>query len=359
MTLLDPTANPWNCLDLLLAGIFVIKALVTQSCSVSHLNQLYAASPQNKSHFQFASFAFLPFSACQTFVSIFTARKSFRSNLENVVFLLIQFSVENIVGATEYELQLQFHKINGELENMASQKAHRESTRNTINIRNFKEIRNQEQGFSKLQLAKTGIILRKMCFKLIRRFQNVFRRQEIITGFSKCKVCPVSFRETTRKFQKSDTAIRPLPWAVQAARIRQQAQMKYERNIFACFESSGTHLHHTYTCDFLQEIRLTHGHLCDIADCINRHYGPEALMTTTVSFYKLVLLLYNFIRGIILQGAASALLITAMVINFMLQLARILYTCYRCEKVCCEVRSSQTPHMHLMKTSDSLMIYLL
>jgi hypothetical protein len=314
------------------------------------MNQLYALFPQNQSHFEFANFKFLPFLACQAFVSVFTTSKSFRSSIENLYFLLIQISIENIAAAKECALGLQLHSINEQLENLASQKTHRESTSSAINSRNFKELRNQKRGFSKLQQARTGVVLQKMSFKLIRKF----RRQEIVSGSSKRKVCPVAFRETTTKFQNSGTAARPLPWSVQAARIKQQAQLKYERNIFADF---GTKTHHSYTSDFLQEIRLGHGHLCDIADCINCHYGPEVLMTTTLNFCKLVAILCSLIRDIILQGAASALLITITVTNFMRLLARILYICYRCEKVHFEVRSGHTPQMYLMKTSDCLMAH--
>lgn len=345
ITLLDPNTNPWDFLDLLQSGILVVRALLTQSCSVSYLNQLYMASTHNQSYFTFASFAFLPFSAFQTFVSIFTTSKKFLSILNNLLILLIQLSVENIIGTVERVLELQFHDINKELEMLVFQMTHRESTSRTINSWGFKESRNQEQGFSKLQRAKPRLVSRKLCSKLIRRLQNVFHRQEMDTRFSKCKVCPTTFRETIRTFPKSDKAIRLLPWAVQAARIRQQAQTKYQRNTSECFESSGTNLHNSYTSDYLQEIRLAHAHLCDIADCINCLYGPEALITTTVNFCKLGLLLYNFIQDIIIQGAGSALFITATAINLMLHLARLQYICYRCEKVCCEVSSGHTPQM--------------
>jgi hypothetical protein len=114
----------------------------------------------------------------------------------------------------------------------------------------------------------------------------------------------------------------------------------HQTNTSAWAQSYGTNTDDSGVPELLQEMRISHGHLCDIASHISSRYGIEVLVATAANFCKLVLFLCKFNRDIILQGDASNLLIAAMSINCTLQLARILCVCYRCEQVRCEVRNS-------------------
>jgi hypothetical protein len=322
VTLFGPHPSPWDCLDLLTATVCVIRASVTQGDTLRCLNRLYAASQQDAPHFLLAACAFLPFCACQTFVSMFATIRPFPSNLDSLFILFIPFSVENIVGITEFDLERQFRRINKELETLALQKTERETRKSNIRTKGLTGITNQKQGFSWSSRATLRFLSRKLHVKCIRRLQTVFRRQEMFTRFSSRKVFPVTLRGSNR----SVAVGRPLPWEVQAARSRLQ--------------SYGTNTNESRVSELLQEMRISHGHLCDTASHINNRYGLEVLVATAANFCKLVLFLYKFIRDIILQGDASNLLIAAMISNCTLQLARILCVCYRCEQVRCEVRNT-------------------
>jgi hypothetical protein len=87
----------------------------------------------------------------------------------------------------------------------------------------------------------------------------------------------------------------PLPWEVQAAGSR-----LHQTNTSALIQSYGV-------SELLQEMRFSHGRVCDAASHINSRYGPEVLVATGANFCKLVLL-HKFIRDIILHGDASNLL---------------------------------------------------
>jgi hypothetical protein len=213
---------------------------------------------------------------------------------------------------------------------LALQKTEREIRKSNISTRDFKGMTDQKQGFSWSLRATLRFLSRKLYVKRARKLQNMFRRQEMFTRSSSRKVCPVTLRESIR----SVTVVGPLPWEVQAARST------LHQGAFARFESYGTSTNGDRVSQFLQEMRISHGHLCDTADHINTRYGLEVLVATAANFCKLVLFLYNFIRNIILEGDASNLLIAAMTINCTLQLARIVCICYRCEQVRCEVRNT-------------------
>jgi hypothetical protein len=89
----------------------------------------------------------------------------------------------------------------------------------------------------------------------------------------------------------------------------------------------------------VQELRISHAHLCDVAGDINRRYGLEVLVATAANFCMLVLSLHSFIRDSIVRGDASSLLTAAMSINCALRMCRILSVCYSCEQVRSQVRS--------------------
>jgi hypothetical protein len=241
--------------------------------------------------------------------------RPFPSNLDSLFILFIPFSVENIVGIMEFALERQFRRINKQLEILALQKTERETRKSNISTKGFTGIANLKQGF----LWSLRFLSRKLYVKWIRRLQNMFRRQEMFTRFSSRKVSPVTLHGSIRSVAVEE---------VQAARSR-----LHQTN-------TGTNTNDSRVSESLQEMRISHGHLCDTANHINNRYGLEVLIVTAANFCKLVLFLYKFIRDIILQGDASNLLIAAMIINCTLQLARILCVCYRCEQVRCEVRNT-------------------
>jgi hypothetical protein len=254
---------------------------------------------------------------------MFAISRPFPSNLHGLFLVFIPFSVENLVGIMEFALERQFRRINKELENLALQKTERETWKsNNISTKRFRGITDHKQGFSRSLRAKLRFLSRKLAVKWVRRLQNMFRSQEMFTRFSSRKVFPVTLRES-------------IPWEVQAARSR-----LHQTNTSAWLQSYDTNIDDSGVSELLQEMRISHGHLCDIASRINSRYGLEVLVATAANFCKLVLCLYKFIRDIILQGDASNLLIAAMSINCTLQLSRILCVCYRCEQVRCEVQNT-------------------
>lgn len=304
VTLFGPHSSPWDCLDLLPATVCVIRASVTHGDTVRGLNRLHAVTQQDTPHFLLAACSLLPLCACQTFVSMFATSRPFPSNLDSLSIPFIPLAVESIVGTTEFLLERQFRRINKQLETVALQKAERQTRKSNIT-----GTTNQGQGFSR----SLRLISRKLNGRWVRRLQNVFTR------FSGRKVFPMTLRGSIR----SD-----LPWEVQAARCR-------------VHQSQVTNTNGGRVSELLQEMRISHGLLCDTASHINSRYGPEVLVATAASFCKLVLFLYKFIRDIILEGEAPSLLTAAMAINCTLQLARILRVCYRCEQARCQVRISQ------------------
>jgi hypothetical protein len=246
--------------------------------------------------------------------------RPFPSNLDSLFILFIPFSVENIVGIMEFALERQFRRINKELETLALQKTERETRKSYISFEGFRGITNQKQGFSWSLRATLRFLSRKLYVKWKRRPQNMFRRQEMFTRFSRRKVFPATLRGSVRSVAVGG----PLPWEVQVARSR-----LHQTNTSAWLQSYGTNTFDSRLSELLQEMRISHAHLCDTVSHINNRYGLEVLVATAANFCKLVLFLYMFIRDIILQGDASNLLIAAMTINCTLQLARILCVCYR------------------------------
>jgi hypothetical protein len=123
-------------------------------------------------------------------------------------------------------------------------------------------------------------------------------------------VCPVTSRVAIGG---------PLPWEVRAARS-------------ARFES--------HVSELVQQLRISHAHLCDAAGAINSRYGLEVLVVTAANFCKLVQALHGFIRDVIVRGEASNRLTAAMSTACALQLFRILWVCYSCEQVRSQVRSA-------------------
>ncbi|XP_033611644.1 gustatory receptor for sugar taste 43a-like [Cryptotermes secundus] len=248
---------------------------------------------------------------------MFATSRPFPSNLDSLSIPFIPLSVESIVGTTEFLLERQFRRINKQLETVALQKAERQTRKSNIT-----GTTNQRQGFSR----SLRLFSRKLNGGWVRRLQNVFTR------FSGRKVIPMTLRGSIR----SD-----LPWEVQAARCR-------------VHQSHGTNTNGGRVSELLQEMRISHGILCDTASHINSRYGPEVLVATAASFCKLVLFLYKFIRDIILEGEAPSLLTAAMTINCTLQLARILRVCYRCEQARCQIEKSKDL---LLKLSDTAMAH--
>jgi hypothetical protein len=242
---------------------------------------------------------FLPLCACQTFAS------ACASNLDGILTLFVPLSVESVVAIMELALQCQFHTINKELETLALQNTERERRKGNIRSRGFEGLADRKHASSWSLRAALRFLSRKLDVEWVRKLQNVFGRREMLTRFSKRRVGPVTLRERTR--------------SISAARCR---------------------LHHSdrrHVSEVLQNMRLLHGLLCNIASDVNSRYGLEVLVLTAANLCKLVLLLHSFIRDIIVQGDAAPLLTAAMISNCALQLCRILCVCYRCEQVRCEV----------------------
>jgi hypothetical protein len=282
VTLFGPQSSQWDCLDLLPAAVCLIRATVAQGETVRCLNRLYAVSQGDAPHVLLVACLLLPLSAGHVFATASTTSG-------HILFILfIPLSVENMVAIMQFALQRQFHRINTQLQNT-------------------ERITNQKQASSWSLRATLRFFSRKLHVKWTRRSQEMSAR------FTSRNVCPVTSRESIISVAIGG----PLPW--EAAR-----SVRFESHV----------------SELVQELRISHAHLCDAASDINSRYGLEVLVVTAANFCKLVLSLHSFIRDIIVRGGVSNLLTAAMSMSCALQLFRIMWVCYSCEQVCSQVQSA-------------------